>query len=564
MMSSNGGRQPSGLVTRLPGQRVLVVRSGLVALLGVLGTWACGAPSGPRAAATDAPQVSDGHGSGRQAAPDQTQPAGPTRSEPDLGPGQLPSQARWRDHLTRELLPFWTQADALGTPPGNFPTFRCNDGTVYRGDAPCPELGDAFPWITQELGTEYTRMKSRQAFVYGVGFHLTGDERLLAHARAGVDYLRRHAYEPTGSAVSYWRDGQPGPPPGQRTTQDLAYAQLGLAFYYYLTRDAEVLADLIRLERHIFTAYYEPSWGMLRWVLEEGPGGRPDQQELVAQLDQVNAYLLLVAPLLEEPMRGRWLGDLHTLARVIRDRFFASEHGMFWGAVHDPARMQLGTHHTDFGHSGKALLMLYLTGVLVGDPPLVDFAREHARALLARAATPSGCWAANVSPDGQIERWSNWWTSAELDQAAATLALAEREFRPTGLGYLAQSYACWLERFVDTEGGEVWPFIAHPEETPAKAGADQGPQVHPPKVFHWKNGYHALEHALVAMITTAGLTGEPLVLYYAFREPLDGKRGQPGPVQPYVFRGTVAGDTPHPLRSMPGFRGRRVVFRDIH
>ena len=26
----------------------------------------------------------------------------------------------------------------------------------------------------------------------------------------------------------------------------------------------------------------------------------------------------------------------------------------------------------------------------------------------------------------------------------------------------------------------------------------------PPKAFHWKNGYHAAEHALVAMITTAG------------------------------------------------------------
>lgn len=511
-----------------------------------------------------------------EAMPPDPRPVPASRPAPDAAstaaavPG-LPSLARWHAHVTRELLPFWTHPDALGTPVGNFPTSRCSDGTAYRPEAPCPEL-TMLPWVRQELGTEYTRMKSRQAFVYGVAYHITGDERLLAHARAGIEYLRRHAYEPaTGSAVSYWRDGQPGPPPGQRTTQDLAYAQVGLAFYYYLTRDPEVLADLLRLEDHIFSAYYEPSWGMLRWVLEEGEAGRPEQQELVAQLDQINAYLLLVAPLLDEPLRGKWMGDMHGLAQVIATRFFAPAHGLFWGAIHDPARMQLGTHHTDFGHSIKALLMLYLTGMRTGDDALAGFAREHADALLARAlvtaaeapaeasTAPMGCWASTAVPDGspggRIEPWSNWWTSAELDQAAATLALTVRASRPTNQRYLARSYRCWLERFVDPAGGEVWPFVPPLDWTPDEGEA---PAVMPPKAFHWKNGYHSMEHALIAMITTAGLTGEPLTLYYAFRQVPARAR-----IQPYIFHGTIAADTAHPLPSLPAHHGRRIVFRDL-
>ena len=508
-----------------------------------------------------------------------TGPAEVLPTEPAAAGPALPSLARWHAHVTQDLLPFWTHPDASGTPAGNYPTFRCNDGTAYRAEAPCPEL-TMLSWVRQELGTEYTRMKSRQAFTYGVGYHLTGDERLLSHARAGVEYLRRHAYDPaTGSAVSYWRDGQPGPPPGQRTSQDLAYAQVGLAFYYYLTRDPEVLADLLRLEDHIFSRYYEPSWGMLRWVLEEGEAGRPEQQELVAQLDQINAYLLLVAPLLDEPQRSKWLRHTHDLAHVVATRFFAPAHGLFWGAIHDPARMQLGTRHTDFGHSIKALLMVYLTGTLTHDPALARSAKEHAEALLARAfaataeasseasagvsseasagaaPAPSGCWASNVLPDGSMDRWSNWWTFAELDQAAAVLALADRASRPTLQRYLSRSYGCWLERFVDPAGGEVWPFVPPPDWTWEDG---QAPEVMPPKAFHWKSGYHSMEHALIAMITTAGLTGEPMTLYYAFRQPPPRAR-----IRPYIFQGTIAEDTAHPLPSLPAHHGRRVVFRDL-
>jgi len=80
----------------------------------------------------------------------------------------------------------------------------------------------------------------------------------------------------------------------------------------------------------------------------------------------------------------------------------------------------------------------------------------------------------------------------------------------------------------------------------------------PPKIFSWKNGYHQMEHALVALITTAGLTGQHLPLYYAFVKPPPRER-----IQPYYFSGTIAGERDHPLPRHPGFSGRRVEFRDL-
>jgi mannose/cellobiose epimerase-like protein (N-acyl-D-glucosamine 2-epimerase family) len=477
---------------------------------------------------------------------------------PRVPAGELPSLERWRKHVTDELLPFWTTPDALGTPVGNFPTFRCNDGNAYRAESPCPELAKAPAWISIELGRDYTRMKSRQTYLYGAAFHITGDERYLEYARAGVAWLREHAYErDTGSAVTYWADGKPGPPPDQRTAQDLAYAQVGLAFYYYLTRDPEVLADVVGLERHIMTKYWEPSsdppGGMLRWMNADGETrGDSRRQELVSQLDQINAYMLLLAPLLEDAQLAEaWQRDMVQLARVVKDRFFAPQHGMFWGTVHDPAAKALGTRHTDFGHSMKSLWMLYLVGERTGQRDLTEFARPLVAPLLERAAQPSGCWGSGLGPRGTLQRDSEWWIFVELDQAAATLAGREPSAAPYAR-YLAKSYDCWFTRFVDHKNHEVWPFV------PSDWTETVFDQRQPAKLHHWKNGYHSMEHALVGLITTAGLTGQTLPLYYAFVKPPTRQR-----IQPYYFSGTIAEDTEHALPQHAALHGRRIVFRDL-
>lgn len=468
---------------------------------------------------------------------------------PRVAPDALPSLARWRQHVTDEVLPFWSTPDALGTPPGNFPTWRCNDGRVFDKAAPCRELAEGPAWLTKELGRDYTRMKSRQTYLYGVAYHLTGEERYLDAARAGVTWLRTYAYRPDG-AISFWEHGEPGPAREQRTAQDLAYAQVGLAFYYYLTRDPAVLADLARLEHYIMTAYWNGE--QLRWTLADGDTpGESRRLELVSQLDQINAYMLLVAPLIaDDALAKTWRDDLLKLGHVIQQRYFAPEHGMFWGAIHDPALEKLGSDHTDFGHSMKSLWMLYLLGQQL-EPALAEFARPHVAPLLARAAQPSGCWSSGLRADGSVERGGQWWIFAELDQAAATLAGREPD-PETYTKYLAKSYACWFERWVDHKDHDVWPFLSA-DFDPAKLAADP-----PPKLFHWKNGYHVMEHAMVSMITTAGLTGQALPLYYAFvAEPPRDR------IQPYYFHGVIAEDKSHPLPHHPSLHGRRVVFHDI-
>ena len=452
----------------------------------------------------------------------------------------LPPGERWLEHMQRELLPFWTMPDAWGTPPGNFPTYRCNSGQLIDPARPCQEARDAPPWMREGLDQQYVRMMGRQAYFYGVAYHLLGDPALLKLARDGVTYLRRHALEPgTGSAATLLRDGErAGPPALERTAQDLAYAQVGMAMYYYLTRDPEVLRDILRLKHHIFENYWDEELGMLRWTVRGEDSAR---KELVAQLDQVNAYMLLLTPILPEPERGEWKADLARLAGVMKQRFFSPQRHLFFGTLDAPDSRNPGARHNDFGHTAKALWMTERIGRLVGDEDLVAFATGEADVVLRRAQLPDGTWGSREGPDGSIDAGKEWWIYAELDQLCATRALAD----PAKARLLAKTYPFWLKNMVDHDAHEVWGSVDR--DGNPKRGL---------KIHLWKSGYHSAEHALVAYLTTRAIEGKPATLYYAFASP-------PDEVRPYYFEGEVKAAA---RSTLPGFEGRqrwKVTFAGL-
>lgn len=467
-----------------------------------------------------------------------------SRATFEPAPAPIPAGDAWVDHLSRDLAPFWLRPEALGSPVGAFPTFRCDDGTLVDPDLPCGEMLVAGPWVSSQLGKEFTRMRSRQTFFYGVAFHLTGEEKYLALATAGVEHLRTHALDRTNrSAVSWWRGAEAHPPVDARNAQDLAYANLGLAFYAYLTRDPGVLADALLLYDGIFERFDDRSRGLLAWAAG-GVGGETARVELVAQLDQVNAYALLLASVAPEPHRTKLRSDLARIARILVDRFWSEELGLFRGSLHDPLESGLGSRHTDFGHTIKALWMIERTGALLGDARLSSWARERMPKVFSRAYLPRyGCWASGLRRDGSLDAGVTWWIAAELDQAAATLALTDRRYT----GYLEKTYACWLERLVDRENGEVWSWVDL--DDPARRGAKQ---------HLWKNGYHSAEHALVSYLTAQELHARPATLHFAFAAtpPRTGLR-------PYFFEGEPVSVEESRLESRPDLKHVTVDFRRL-
>lgn len=91
---------------------------------------------------------------------------------------------------------------------------------------------------------------------YGVLFHLTGDVKALELAKDGAYYLIDQLQDTeNGGFISFTEDDKPGLKWTQRTSQDQAYALVGLAMYYYLTRDPKVEKALIEQQAFIFDKY---------------------------------------------------------------------------------------------------------------------------------------------------------------------------------------------------------------------------------------------------------------------------------------------------------------------
>jgi len=470
----------------------------------------------------------------------------PAQPVPTAEPPTLPDGNRWLSHLKQDLLPFWDQPAALGNPVGKFPSKRCNDGTAYDAKTnPCPEIAGN-GWLALDL--DYTVSRSRQTYAYGVAFHLTGDPRYLAYAKAGVEYLRQNAFDRQNGGTYHYFDAMSQtwqPDYRHRNPQELAYSILGIAFYYYLTRDPEVLPDILAVKEFIFEKHFNPELNALQWMIESTNDVDALDKRLVAQLDNLNAYMVLMTPLLPEPEQSEWKADMVRLAELMIDEFYSEDENLFFLTVNKPSDKSLTNAGTDFGHSIKAMWMIYHVGLIANVPDLVSFARTNGPRLLERAyLAESGSWANGYEKGGVLIEDKDWWVYNELNQFAMEFGLQD----PTLAGYLPQTADYYFRYFVDAEHGEVWTTIDARTNLP-KEGAL-------PKAWPWKNAYHSFEHALMGYITAQQMNNQPAALYFAFQE-----MPEPGYIQPYFLRGDLESIT---SREQDGLTIYTAVFQNIH
>ena len=434
---------------------------------------------------------------------------------------QLPTGDRWIAHLADDLLPFWTMPSALGSPPGAFPSVRCDDGALLDYKNPCPPIAGNAYLLTP---AQYLVSVSRQTYGYGVAYHLTGDTKYLGYMRMGVDYIRQNAMDRNGGMFTMldlsshsW-----GPQREFRNPQELGYGLLGLAFYYYLTRDDLVLQDILAIKKYIIESYYNPSLGAMQWLLRNNGTTRFDQKQLVADLDQMNTYLVLLAPILPEPYASEWKQTMALLSRSMLGVYYAPADNLLFTSANTPQDTDTATAGVDFGHTAKGLWMMRWTGLMVGDLGLARFAEAAGRRHLDRAfVSEDGSWAGGVLAGGQTDKNKNWWVYAELDQLAGTLALDDINAGR----YLPQTADYWFKYFVDLQYGEVWNGVNY---------GSNAPQRDYPKAWAWKSAYHSFEHTLVGYITAQYLHGQSVKLHYAFQKAVDRAS-----IQPYYFRGAV-------------------------
>lgn len=435
----------------------------------------------------------------------------------------------WINHLEDDLMKFWNNKTSLEKESVFFSTFRDNKGEIIPEDtAQWPEeyklamqQDDLRGLVEDATKYNYIRAHSRQTFAYGIAYNMTGNPQYMENCYNGAMAILKAIDENGGMFNKQTiKDGKWLDAANARNSQDLAYGMTGLGFYYYLTHDEKVLQPILQARKYIFDTYMDEDKGFLTW-LPKYVTENNNNVEIVSQLDQLYAYMLWLTPALPEPYQSEWKVDLKKLANIMINHFYSERYGTFWGCATNDFARELGTDHTDFGHSVKAMWVIYEIGKIIDDIAYVNFAREKISIILFNAFIESnGSWARRYKADGTLDIDKEWWGLAELDQAAAILSLND----PSYLRYTNSTYKYWFEYMVDKENGEIWHMVD---------GKNHKPVLAYPKIHAWKTSLHSFEHCLLGYMISCFHHNEPFSLYYAFKPNIEKPLKT---VYPYFFR----------------------------
>ena len=511
--------RPTGarpLLRRGSGRRVaLVVVAGLAAMLATL------------------PPTAD-------SIPNQESPVAVTAEIPEVLRGDT-----WLRHHREDLMPYWDRPEALGEPLGNFPSFRGRDGELL------PESPES---TVRGLST-----LARQVYGYSHAFMMTGEDRYLTYAKAGLDWINTKAKDQVYGGY-YGRltiNGDPVDPYADKSVFDLASLGLAYGMYFNVTRDPAAEADLLAVRDLIFDKYYDAAGNRVKDALTYDLATEVDTNDNGGDITNLlvpgTAVLLPNLATLTDPVRrAQFKNDLRRVTNSLIARHKntsatnPAQRFWFWGRT-----LRFGDFNalqTDFGHNIKSYEMIYNANNLFADHPWQSLDADRDRLLQRAWDDPAARWnqrirnfvAGNVVPD------SEWWIHDEADQLLAAMDLHDGFANQDQQDQLARSAQSFLDVFVDRDplypARETFARIArNPDDTDLR------------KSFFGKNMLHNNEHALIMYLHGRALEGRPAKLYYAF----PAEQALTAVAKPYWF--DAAAETRTVTRDVTTLPGHKVV-----
>ena len=472
--------------------------------------------------------------------PNQDSPVAVTAKIPEVLQGDT-----WLRHHREHLMPYWDRPEALGEPLGNFPSFRERDGELL------PESPES---TVRGLST-----LARQVYGYSHAFMMTGEDRYLTYAKAGLDWINTKAKDQRygGYYSRLTINGDAVDPKADKNVFDLASLGLAYGMYFNVTRDPAAEADLLAVRDLIFDKYYDAAGNRVKDAMTYDLASEVDTNDNGGDITNLlvpgTAVLLPNLAILTDPARrAQFKNDL----RRVTDSLIAhhkntsatkpAQRFWFWGRTlgfGDVDALQ-----TDFGHNIKSYEMIYNANNLFADHPWQSLDADRDRLLQRAWDDPAARWNQRIRNfgAGNVVADSEWWIHDEADQLLAAMDLHDGFDNQDRQDQLARSAQSFLDVFVDRDllhpARETFARIArNPDDTDLR------------KSFFGKNMLHNNEHALIMYLHGRALEGKPAKLYYAF----PAEQALTAVAKPYWF--DAAAETRTVTRDVTTLPGHKVV-----
>jgi hypothetical protein len=475
-----------------------------------------------------------------------TPAAGADTGDPVPVPDVL-TGATWLQHHSEDLMPYWDQPAALGDPMGDFPSFRGRNGEL----------------IPESTKPRALSTLARQVYGYSLSFLLTGRDRYLTYAKAGLDWIDAHAKDQVYGGYYGELDAAGLPVDADGTVDFQAkkdlfdLASLGLAYgmYFNVTRDPAVEDELLGVRDLIFDKYYDAAEHRMKDSLTYDLSTEVDTgdngEDITDLLVPATAVILANQALLDDPARRtQFQNDLRELVQILIARHkntnAANPNNTFWFWGRSEKFGSFNAAQTDFGHNLLSYAVIYNADNLLPDRPWDGLTEDRNRLLAREWDNDASRWNQQIVRSfaaGNVEPDSSWWIHDEAEQLLATLDLYEGFTHTIQLARSAQTF---LDVYVDRDpaypAGETFARVARPGVASDLRKSHEG-----------KNMLHNFEHALIMYLHGQALEGKPATLYYAF--PAD--QTLTAVAEPYWF--TAAGQTRTVTRDVTTLPGHQVV-----
>jgi len=391
----------------------------------------------------------------------------------------------WKHQALVDILPFWTK-HAVDSVNGSFHS-DLDGNWMPTGD------------------TRYPSMIARHLFSYSVAYYMDGREEQIEVADRIKDYLLTHAWDTLHGG---WYDvltvtGEPQ----QRTKSTFVqvYVITGLALYYAVTHDAEVLDYINRSNQLLEEKVWDKDKGGYFDLCEQDWTLATKTKSVSSQLAPVSGYLLY---LYTATRSADYLSQAERIMDVIMDRMTDSETGWVLESFDEGWKYSYsskGADEINIGHNIEvawALLRLYLLNdrndYLKSGLSLAERLHQHG------FDNQTGFWYATIGNQNPSLKsdFTYWWIQAY----GLMFDLCLQYVNPDA-GHMEdfkQGAAFWDNYFIDKKNGDTHLSVLR-DGTPSDTR----------KANQYKASYHSMEHGLLNYLYLDNwVDPKPLTLYF--------------------------------------------------
>lgn len=416
----------------------------------------------------------------------------------------IPTGKFWVDQGINHILEPWTK-NAIDTSHGTFHTFLDRQ------------------WKPYNQKEKYPGMLSRHVFSYSAGYLLTGNKKYLDKATELVDYIIRHGWDKKYGGWYNTLNQQGNVIDSSKDGFYQAYAVTGLAMYYLVTHDKQVLNYVERSHEILSNEAWDDKYGGYYRELNRDLSVAKDNKSFSPQLAPVSGYLVYLYLATREDAYLQQMKKVMDLAlnkmRKTGSPWVLERFDKEWNYTYSPKgdSTELNT-----GHNAEIIWMLLRLAEMNRDDTYRQQALHMAKVLYQFGFDEdSGIWyhRTGLEEPSVHSNSTPWWIQAYGNMLS--LYLYHQTSKETYLKAFRKGADFWNNYLIDkTYGGA---YLAVNSDGSIKKGD---------KAVRTKTSYHSLEHSLLNYLyADLWVHEKPVTMHFLIRNSQEGEKLYPLPIE---------------------------------